>query len=172
MCDVCTYKSMQLYKRDTPGPWPNNRAFGGEEHVETGMLVLTDSKVSGKPWNSQWCKNFKGSCPDKHWEESKLVLEPWIITSFAALHPKSVYMDKWMCVNTIEHDKRKGFFFCIHVDLIWLLGFWTTHIDFHRVHPSNSGSNITKIWEIKHGILTEIYHEYDHIDSKRSHIIL
>lgn len=111
MCDVCTYKSMQLYKRDTPGLWPDNKAFRGEEHVETGMLVLTDSKVSGKPWNSQWCKDFKGSCPDEHWEESKLVLEPWIITSFAALHPKSVYMDKWMCLNTIEHNKRKGFFF-------------------------------------------------------------
>lgn len=48
MCDLCTYKSMQLYKRDMSGPWPDNKAFGGEEHVGTGMLVLTDSKVIGK----------------------------------------------------------------------------------------------------------------------------
>lgn len=45
-CDLCVYKSMHLYKRDMSGPWPDNKAIRGEEHIETGMLIQMNSKVS------------------------------------------------------------------------------------------------------------------------------
>lgn len=32
ICDLCTYKSMHLYKRDKPDLWTNNKAFGRGKH--------------------------------------------------------------------------------------------------------------------------------------------